>query len=126
MFAQLDAEYSAKGTQEYSTDNYKIAAAIDQYEKFVAGNRLKSSENIHEFWEINKNQFGNELYEIACVIFSIPPTQAAVERCFSALKFMFSELRYQLAEDLLECCLLIHLNPKLYYYIRDLDIEKTL
>lgn len=77
------------------------------------------------FGKKNKTQFGSELYEISSIIFAVPPTQASVERSFSALKYLFSEYRYNLAEDLLECCLLIHLNPEFYYMVKELDIKRV-
>lgn len=138
LYEQLDQQYDAMGLKSGSADqnfasvnepNFssgknEISAAIFRYEQFLAGARMKTSESIHDFWEVNKKKFGLELYEIANVIFAIPPTQATVERSFSALKFMFTDQRYNLDKDLLESCLLIHLNVELYYFVKQLDIKQ--
>lgn len=137
LYEELDDQYKEMGLQcntdgkscsmespDFSRDKSDIYVAIHHYEQFVSGARMKSSESVHAFWENNKTTFGLELYEIASMIFAIPPTQASVERSFSALKYLFSEYRCNLSEDLLECCLLIHLNPEFYYIVKELDIKE--
>lgn len=137
LFEQLDKQYDAMGVcsgqtdtnympvnqPDFSADKNDIFAAIGRYETFLAGSRMKSSESIHTFWEANKTKFSLELYEIANVIFAIPPTQATVERSFSALKYLFSDYRYNLDKNLLESCLLIHLNPEMYYLVKRNDLN---
>lgn len=136
LYAELDERYQSMGLSnaagQSSLDNSfnfprntsAISVAVHHYEQFVSGIRMKSSESVHEFWEKNKTKFGLELYEIASIIFAVPPTQASVERSFSALKYMFIDYRYNLSEDLLECCLLIHLNPQFYYMVKDFDLKR--
>lgn len=68
-----------------SRDKSSLVNAISEYERSIMGFRMKSSESIHLFWESKKKEFGQELYELACIVFAIPPTQASVERDFSAL-----------------------------------------
>lgn len=130
LYAELDEQYCDMGLQsrqctDSSNDSNAIKTGISKYEQFVLGNRMKSSESIHAFWNAHKSTFGWELYEIACIIFAIPPTQAAVERCFSALKYLFDEYRCNLNENLLESCLLIHLNPDFYKSVKESDIERV-
>lgn len=100
-----------------------IIDAISRYEKSVLGLRMKSSESIHSFWETKREEFGSELYEIACIVFAIPPTQASVERDFSALKYMFTDKRYNLRPDLLESLLMIHLNRIFFAQVQTTAIE---
>lgn len=121
LFAELDREYDGQ-IQNTDVDLLKekghIEQSINDYEQFTAGERMKSNESIHNFWEKNKSRFGQELYDIAVTIFSIPPTQASVERYFSALKYFFNDHRYNLSEDLLEYCMLIHLNPEFFEIVK--------
>lgn len=137
FFAELDNEYNTmmleNGAQslslsqlDFSKDKSDIAEAINEYEKSVAGSRMKSSACIHQFWEQNKENFGLELYEIASTIFAIPPTQAAVERYFSAMKYLFDVYRYNLSEDLLECCMLINLNPDFFNIVKQKNITRVI
>lgn len=125
LYEELDAEYDAIG---HSTEdkNDDIVVGIHKYESFISNARAKSSSSVHEFWENNKANFGPELYEVASIIYAVPPTQACVERCFSALKFLFNDYRYNLGEKLLENLMLIHLNPEIYYTIRNSEIKSNI
>lgn len=110
-----------------ATDNFSnknlIFDEIAKYELSIAGIRMKSSDSIHAFWEKKETEFG-VLYEIASVVFAIPPTQASVERNFSALKYMLTDRRYNLKPELLESLLLIHLNRDFFIQVQSTDIQK--
>lgn len=51
-----------------------------------------------------------ELYEIAMVILAVPTTQVSVERTFSTLKLILSDLRSSLSDKTLQNILLVKLN----------------
>lgn len=106
-----------------SNDKSLIVNAISKYELSISGLRMKSSDSIHAFWETKRTEFG-VLYEIASIVFAIPPTQASVERDFSALKYMLTDRRYNLKQELLESLLLIHLNREFFVQVQDTDIQK--
>lgn len=120
LFDELDKQYERNLFSQSD-----IGIAIDKYENMISNTRMKSGDSIMAFWEKNKFEFG-VLYEIAITIFSIPPTQASVERSFSALKFLFDVHRCKISEELLECSLLIHLNSDFYYIIKEREIEQLL
>lgn len=121
LYAELDElQMGEVGTD----DRNEIAVAVDTYEAIAAGLRMKSNESIQSFWDSNKTEIGAQLYEIACIIFAIPPTQASVERSFSALKFLFSDYRYGLSEQRLEDLMIVHLNKDLFYLVRDEDLNQ--
>lgn len=122
MGLQASLAGSAHSTDS-SHDKNSFNNAISKYESSVLGFRMKSNESIHSFWESKKEEFGNELYELACVIFAIPPTQASVERSFSALKYTLTDRRYNLKPELLEALLLIHLNRDFFYLVKEEDIQ---
>lgn len=82
---------------------------------------IKSS--IMEYWETAKEEY-KPLYELALVIFSIPPTEVQIERDFSHLEFMFTNRRTSLKESRLEDIFLIHLNKDLFYKVNSEDIEE--
>lgn len=66
---------------------------------------------ILEFWK-DKMESLPELYEIAQILNSIPPSQATVERSFSALAYIYGPLRCKLSHELLEEILRIKLNSE--------------
>lgn len=130
-FDELDQHYDNGQSDDISNhsqpnsnrDKSLIGIALSKYERSIV-QRMKSSTRLWPFWENSKDEFGLQLYELASIIHSIPPTQASVERNFSALKFMLTDLRYNLAENLLENLLLIHLNSDIYYSIKNERIAK--
>lgn len=86
--------------------------SLDHFHRSIYYMKMESQQTISEFWEQNKLLFP-ALYEVACIINAIPPSQATVERAFSALKFIFTEHRTRLDQDRLENLLMIKLNPDL-------------
>lgn len=77
-----------------------------------ANESLKSS--IWEIWEKLKTKHP-ELYQLATVVFSIPPTQTTVERSFSALALVLTSHRTRLNDLTLQHILLIRLNQDIYH-----------
>ncbi|CAK1591073.1 unnamed protein product [Parnassius mnemosyne] len=67
---------------------------------------LKSSESVLKFWE-EKQLIYPQLYQLARVALSVPATQVSVERLFSALKFIVSNLRMNLKDDIIEDILFV-------------------
>ena len=51
-----------------------------------------------------------QLQEAAMVLTAIPPTQVSVERLFSALKILVSDLRASLGSDIIEAILFLRTN----------------
>lgn len=68
---------------------------------------IKSS--IFDIWQ-NKMHTHTDLYRLAMVVFTIPPTQTSVERCFSALPFILRPQRTRISDNNLENILLVRLN----------------
>lgn len=76
---------------------------------------------IYDFWESKKNTYP-EIYMLSTVIFAIAPTQAIVERSFSALTHAFPPNRNQLDENLLDDIITVCLNKELLDKINAQDI----
>lgn len=74
--------------------------------------RLNSKYSILQYWEDNK-YVHPELYQLACIVNTIAPTQVSVERAFSALSWIYSHKRSRLSPDLLENILLANLNGEM-------------
>lgn len=82
---------------------------------------LDPKESVLNYWERQKDE-QKELYKLAMVIFSVPPTEVQIERDFSGLDFIFTNRRGRLSHQRLEDILLIYLNKDLFYFINDEDI----
>lgn len=96
--------------------------SLDHFHRSIHYMKLEPKQTILEFWEENKSLFP-ALYEVACIINAIPPSQATVERAFSALKYIFTEHRTRLDQDRLENLLMIKLNPDLAESVNQNNID---
>lgn len=83
---------------------------------------LGIKESVLEYW--NGPNGYESLRDVANVIFAIPPAETEVERDFSALKFIFSDLRSRLSNQTLEDILCIHLNKDIYLKVNEKEIRK--
>ncbi|CAH2087433.1 unnamed protein product [Euphydryas editha] len=67
---------------------------------------LDSSADVLKFWEQKKGKYPT-LYEVAKIVLATPVTQVSVERLFSSMKFIMSDLRLNLKDDIIEDILFI-------------------
>lgn len=116
-------DYFSHQNEDSPDDRAQIMELLDafrlslQYDK--KDNQTMTS---FTFWEEKKLLFP-PLYEIACVINAIPPSQATVERAFSTLKYIFGEKRTRLIQQNLENILWIKLNDELSTTIDKRDVD---
>lgn len=74
--------------------------------------------SVVKFWRDSKDTYP-ELYKVATTIYAIPPTEVQIERDFSKLENILTKKRMALSAELLEAVLMIHLNPDLFFLIRE-------
>lgn len=104
----LNACQSINSANDIQTDlnrRTEIRTILEQFWNVQAP--LKSS--VLDFWEKNKIE-RPILYQLACVLNAIPPTQATVERAFSVFALTLTSHRARLGDDCLQNILLIRLN----------------
>lgn len=82
--------------------------AFEEIESFNPP-RLEPECNILEYWKLKRSVFPN-LYKMALVLLAVPASQASVERSFSALKIILSDIRNKLSDESLQNILLLRLN----------------
>lgn len=97
-----------------TTQNRNIENLLD----FFDPPKISSDADIMKYWEEMANE-EPELYQLAMVVFAIPPTEVQLERDFSKLNFIFSDRRCNLTEERLEDIMIIHLNDELFYKVKD-------
>lgn len=122
----LEEYFNQQVELENDAEQYRrtqFVESLDHFHRCVQIMKFEPIQTISEFWEKNKLLFP-ALYDVACVINAIPPTQATVERAFSTLKFVFGELRTMLDQGRLEDILMIKLNADMADIINQSDIDK--
>lgn len=70
---------------------------------------LDCSADILKFWEHKKEKYPS-LYKVAKIVLATPVTEVSVERLFSSMKFVVSDLRLNLKDDIIEDILFIRSN----------------
>lgn len=98
-----------------------IAQLLDDFSKTKA---IPMSVSVLDYWEENKLSFP-ELYELAKIVFSVPLTETSVRHTFSAIKYVFSELKGNYADEFLEDIMIIKLNNDLFYEVASEELEQT-
>lgn len=91
-----------------SNDNIDLAL-----QRLHLAPHIDNLECILQYWAERKKT-EPALYELACTIFASCPTQANVERSFSALSFILNRYRSTMSDINLEAILLIRLNKELF------------
>lgn len=101
----------------------QFVESLDHFHRSIQHMKLGQKQTILDFWEDEKLHFPS-LYDVACVVNAIPPSQATVERAFSTLKFVFGIHRTMLGQVRLEEILMIKLNHDLADAINHNDIDE--
>lgn len=66
----------------------------------------------------------SELYRIAMVVYSVPPTEVQIERDFSNLDCVFTKRRGNLCQSRLKEIFLIHLNTDLFRIAMEQEVTE--
>lgn len=116
--SSADTEDSSIKT-DYTKSKAEFLLLLDDFEKIFP--LTHHNKPILTFWEEQKRNFP-ELYEVAIIVFAIPPSQATVERSFSQFGFVFNCRRCRISSELLEAILLIKLNKDIAYDVFENDL----
>lgn len=104
-----------------STDTNSLPLLMEKYETSLPD--LHYKESILKYWESRKNEEPT-LYQLACIVNTIAPTQVTVERAFSILSLVYNSRRTCLDPELLEHLLLVNLNKEMVPNINMRDLQK--
>lgn len=105
---------------EWLAEKTKLMLHFDEFEKM---DRPDIEKTALKQWMEYKDKFP-ELSLLASIFHSIPPSQASVERSFSALAITFNARRCKLSQSVLEQLMLIKINEELADNIFKGDIQK--
>lgn len=95
------------------SNNDDIASILDAFDE----EQISSQSSILEYWEANKNK-RPKLYQLAKIVYAVPPTEVPIERDFSRLNYIFSDRRCQLQSERLEDIMIINLNSEIFFEVK--------
>lgn len=98
------------GEDEELEENHEIQLAKTEINNYNP-KPIDVNANIMYYWEEKKFAYPR-LYQLARVLHSVPATQVTVERAFSALKLVLSDLRCNLSADSIKQLVFLKLNKK--------------
>lgn len=87
--------------------------------------RLSSKESVLKYWQTVKSVHV-ELYQLAQIVYSIPPTEVQIERDFSKLGYVFNDRRCNLIQDRLEDVMILNLNPDLFGVVKQEELHELM
>ena len=76
---------------------------------YLSWKRVSKDTDLLLYWESKKNA-EPELYKLACVVQSVPATQVSVERLFSGVRHVVSDLRYNLQMHVIDDIMVVRCN----------------
>lgn len=98
--------------QSVDTDSSVSQSAQDVsefLEPFRRQPQVDRKTNVLQWWE-TKQKIYPQLYVMAQIVLSLPVTQVSVERLFSGLKFILSDLRYSMKSPILNDLMIVRTN----------------
>lgn len=113
-------EYFNRTTAIESNYHSDFEASLDIFDPPV----MPISASVLEYWHKSYDEHSKLLFDVAMAILAIPPTEVAIERDFSTLRFILNDLRTNLSPKTLENILTINLNKSLYLQINEMEISK--
>lgn len=99
------------------TDDIEIL--LDNFDPELESVNMKAM----DYWESQKYK-QPQLYKLAEVVYSIPPTETQIEREFSQLDYVFNDRRCNLTEERLGDIMVLNLNPQLFDAIKEDELKE--
>lgn len=97
------------GGSQYGESELYITTFRKQLRQLEVEPRQPHTYDVWKHWLARKHTHP-ELYAVATIVHSVPSTQVSVERSFSALALVLSNIRTGLSDDTLEDILIVKLN----------------
>jgi hypothetical protein len=97
---------------DYSASSQLKLKLDEEYQKFKENSKslLGKIKGGTSIVEVIRDDYPPLLRDVALVLLSLPPTQVSVERIFSMLKLLKSDLRTRLKEDILSTIIFLRAN----------------
>ncbi|CAI6373935.1 unnamed protein product [Macrosiphum euphorbiae] len=105
-FIQSSSQTNENMSININSSQRSIGILLEEYDNIP---RMHHSIDIKKYWT-ERLESMPELYKLSQVVMAVPCTQVSVERSFSGLKFILSDLRTSLSPDLLENIMIIRGN----------------
>lgn len=104
---ELDSSTDDETADDKTSQITKAYNEIEHYKE----KSLDVHSNLIQYWQQKKYTL-YYVTKLAKLLHTVPATQVNVERCFSSLKLILSDRRYNLSEDTLAKVMFVKLNNK--------------
>lgn len=126
--AELKKFLAGVQSPENSPENSRVANQTNDVELLInlfdpEPLEVDNEMTVMDYWELKKNEHP-QIYKLAAVVFSIPPTETQIERDFSNLDYVFSDRRCSLTEERLEDIMILNLNPQLFDMVKQDELQE--
>lgn len=108
--AMAECEAHDNRSVDIAVHTVDLRASITKYDSVQ---RINMKHELMEFWKTHKNDFPI-LYDLACIVHSVPAGQCLVEQNFSSFQYVCSSRRLRLLPKNISDILMIRLNSKVY------------
>lgn len=115
---ELDAFLCGTDTDNTIGQPTDIELILDAFQP----ERVPPNHSILEFWEAKK-LVHPELYELAMMVYSVPPAEVSVERDFSHLNHVFNNKRGRLQSARLNDIMMLNLNKDVFYAVKSEELR---
>ncbi|XP_043464663.1 zinc finger BED domain-containing protein 4-like [Leptopilina heterotoma] len=95
--------------RQFRLSNGGVSQIESLLDEFAKTPKIPLKEDILKYWEVRKSS-SPELYSLATIVHAAPMTQVSVERLFSGMKFIISDLRTNLSHDMIDDILIVRTN----------------
>lgn len=109
---------NSTGSDLIAPNHINIDLILDLFQPEI----LASKNSILEYWE-NAKTTHPELYKLAMLVYSVPPTEVTIERDFSHLNHVFNNKRGALNSARLNDIMIMNLNKEMFHKIKGAELR---
>lgn len=99
--------------------NFDIESALELFQP----PQIPANSSILNYWHATKNEHP-QLYELAMIVYAVPPTEVKIERDFLLLNHVYSKRRGQLNLDRLADIMMINLNSGTFHIVKEKELKE--
>lgn len=85
---------------------------------------ISPEQSVLKYWKSNEYTYP-ELFKLALIFYSVPPTEVQIERDFSRINYIFTDRRCALQSERLADIMIININSELFFQVKSDEPNKA-